>query len=144
MNVRQLMGERTAAEIETIAENNSLAVAAERLTARKIGALMVRSADGGVAGILSERDIVRRVAAGGSAALEETVSSAMTANVVSCTPTDLAHSLLARMTEGRFRHMPVMEDGELVGIVSIGDVVKAHISEIEMEKEAMENMIRGM
>jgi CBS domain-containing protein len=144
MNVRQLMGGRAAADIETILENETLADAAAKLTARKIGALMVSKADGGVAGILSERDIVRRVAADGAAALDSVVSSAMTANVVSCEPTDLAHSLLQRMTDGRFRHMPVIDDGALVGIISIGDVVKAHISEIEMEKEAMENMIRGM
>ncbi|MGB0508121.1 MAG: CBS domain-containing protein [Pikeienuella sp.] len=144
MNVKQLMGDRKPADIETISENATLADAASRLSARKIGALMVSKDDGGVAGILSERDIVRRVASDGAGALATLVSAAMTANVVSCGPTDLAHSLLQRMTEGRFRHMPVIEDGSLIGIISIGDVVKAHISEIEMEKEAMENMIRGM
>lgn len=144
MNVRHMLAGRAAADIATISEQETLADAATILSKRRIGALIVTSAKGDVAGILSERDIVRRLADDGSACLTASVASAMTAKVKSCAPTDSAQSLLERMTEGRFRHMPVMEDGALVGVISIGDVVKAHISEIEMEKRAMEDMIKGV
>ncbi|MGB0926860.1 MAG: CBS domain-containing protein [Pikeienuella sp.] len=144
MNVRQMLGNRAAADIATISETESLSDAAAILSVRKIGALIVTSSSSGVAGILSERDIVRRLAADGADCLSTPVSSAMTAKVMSCSPSDSAQSLLERMTEGRFRHMPVMDGDDLVGVISIGDVVKAHISEIEMEKQAMEDMIKGV
>lgn len=144
MNVRQILGDRKAADIATISEEETLGAATATLSQRRIGALIVTRGDGEVAGILSERDIVRRLAADGADCLDATVASAMTAKVMSCAPNDSAQSLLERMTEGRFRHMPVMNDGELVGVISIGDVVKAHISEIEMEKRAMEDMIKGV
>jgi CBS domain-containing protein len=144
MNVRQMLGDRTVADVATISEQETLSAAAATLGSRKIGALIVTSGDGVVAGILSERDIVRRLAADGADCLNASVASAMTAKVMSCAPSDSAQSLLERMTEGRFRHMPVMDDGVLAGVISIGDVVKAHISEIEMEKRAMEDMIKGV
>ena len=144
MIVKQLLSGRRAEDIATISEANTLGEAAKRLTERKIGALIVRAEGGGVAGILSERDIVRRVAADGAGALDGEVGATMTANVVTCAPADNTDQLLSQMTDGRFRHMPVLEEGQLVGIVSIGDVVKARISEIEMENKAMEDMIRGV
>lgn len=144
MNVRQILGDRKAADIATISEQETLSAATATLSERRIGALIVTGGDGAVAGILSERDIVRRLSADGASCLDASVASAMTANVISCAPNDSAQSLLERMTEGRFRHMPVMDDDGLVGVISIGDVVKAHISEIEMEKRAMEDMIKGV
>ena len=144
MNVRQMLGGRTVADIATISEKEKLSDAVATLGTRKIGALIVTSADGGVAGILSERDIVRRLCADGAKCLDSLVSDTMTANVVSCSPTDSAQSLLERMTEARFRHMTVMEEGALAGVISIGAVVKAHISVIEMWKQAMEDMIKGV
>ena len=144
MNVRQILAGRSVADIATVSEQETLGDAAKLLAQRRIGALIVTGADGGVAGILSERDIVRRLAADGGDCLSASVASAMTANVISCAPNDSAQSLLERMTDGRFRHMPVMDEGALAGVISIGDVVKAHISEIEMEKQAMEDMIKGV
>lgn len=144
MNVRQMLGERTVADVATISAEETLSAAAAILGTRKIGALIVTTGNGAVAGILSERDIVRRLAVDGAGCLTASVASAMTAKVMSCGPNDSAQSLLERMTEGRFRHMPVMDEGALAGVISIGDVVKAHISEIEMEKRAMEDMIKGV
>ena len=144
MNVRQILAGRSVADIATVSEQETLGDAAKLLAQRRIGALIVTGADGGVAGILSERDIVRRLAADGGDCLSASVASAMTANVISCAPNDSAQSLLERMTDGRFQHMPVMDEGALAGVISIGDVVKAHISEIEMEKQAMEDMIKGV
>ena len=141
MNVRQMLGDRTVADIATISEQETLSAATATLAQRKIGALIVTSSDGAVAGILSERDIVRRLAVDGADCLNASVASAMTAKVMSCAPSDSAQSLLERMTEGRFRHMPVMEDGKLAGVISIGDVVKTRIQEIQNENAALTGMI---
>ena len=102
------------------------------------------SSDGkGVSGIISERDIVRSLAVRGAVCLQEKVEDMMTRNPVSCTKSETADSVLERMTNGRFRHMPVVEGDELVGIVTIGDVVKARMDELAMEKDALEGMIMG-
>src|SRR5690606_14608528 len=92
---------------------------------------------GEVAGIISERDVIRRLSERGQAALSESALQAMTANVISCQETSTLDELMEIMTAGRFRHCPVIEDGALVGIVSIGDIVKNHIAEVEMEVTAM-------
>ena len=144
MNVRKIIGDKQIQSVQTISAQETLSAAAGVLAARKIGALIVGDGAEGVAGILSERDIVRRIAAEGPSALNAAVSSAMTKAVVACAPDDTAVSVLQRMTEGRFRHMPVLDDGRLVGVISIGDVVKARMSEIEMENKAMEDMIKGV
>jgi len=102
------------------------------LTARKIGALVVLER-GRVAGIVSERDIVKAIGNRGAGVLDDPVSSIMTRDVVTCGESDTIDRVMARMTRRRFRHMPVIEEGELVGIVSIGDVVKARIEEVEHE-----------
>ena len=95
------------------------------------------------AGILSERDIVRELAASGSGCLQEPVNAYMTKELVTASRQDTVQDIMTRMTDGRFRHMPVVEDGRLVGIVTLGDVVKAQLAELAMEKDALEGMIMG-
>lgn len=144
MNVQKIIDEKAISTVETISAQETLGAAVSILAARKIGALIVSDGGSGVAGILSERDIVRRLAADGPVCLSAPVSTAMTRKVLSCAPEDSAVSILQRMTEGRFRHMPVMTGDNLIGVISIGDVVKARMSEIEMENKAMEDMIKGL
>ena len=115
----------------------------EGLADKGIGTVII-SVDGETAnGILSERDIVRELARCGPSCLSETVDAYMTTNLVTCTKDEDGTSVLEKMTEGRFRHMPVMEGDKLVGLISLGDVVKARLSELAMEKDALEGMIMG-
>jgi CBS domain-containing protein len=138
--ILKLKGDMTVVSVPPTA---TLAEAAEVLATRRIGAVMV-SADGRhFEGILSERDIVRELGRKGAACLTETVERAMTRKIVSCTRADLATEVMQKMTDGRFRHMPVMEGDEMIGVISIGDVVKARLSELAMEKDALESMIKG-
>lgn len=123
--------------VVTIAPDTTLTEAARLLTERRIGAVAVVDPDGGLAGILSERDIVRAVAAQGEAALTAPSSSAMTAKVVTAEPGDRIDAALARMSDRRIRHLPVVQDGKLVGFVSIGDLVKAQIDMALAEADAM-------
>lgn len=131
--------------VQTVAATASVSEATQQLSRQKIGALIV-SDDGGktIRGILSEWDIVREVGARGAAALSDAVMDIMTAKVQSCTPEDKAVEVLARMTGGRFRHMPVCDaGGNVLGVISIGDVVKARLGEVENENSALADMIRG-
>lgn len=131
--------------VQTVSADASVSDATQMLSKLKIGALIV-SDDGGatIRGILSERDIVREVGARGAKALSDTVMDIMTAKVQSCIPADEAVEVLARMTRGRFRHMPVQgAGGEVLGVISIGDVVKARLGEVENENSALADMIRG-
>ena len=98
---------------------------------------------GGWWGILSERDVVRELGRRGPACLSETVDSMMTAKIVSCSRNDRTDDVLQKMTDGRFRHMPVMEGDQMVGLISIGDVVKARLMELSADKDALEGMIKG-
>ena len=120
----------------------NLAAAAKLLAERRIGALVVVGADRRISGILSERDIMRVLSERGAAALEEQVGQVMTRKVVTCSCEETIRSVMERMTAGKFRHLPVVEQGELVGIVSIGDVVKYRIEEIEHESEALRDYIQ--
>jgi CBS domain-containing protein len=124
-------------DVATIASDVSLSDAVARLAAMKIGALLVVNRDREVEGILSERDIVRTIGQRGPDILSDPVSSIMTREVIDCSERDTINEVMSRMTIGRFRHLPVIEDGRLVGIVSIGDVVKARIEEVEREAEEM-------
>lgn len=143
MLVSQILKTKSDDGVVTIAPGTTLARAAEVLSSRRIGALVV-SADGKkVAGILSERDIVRELGRRGPACLPDTVDSVMTARVVTCARGDRADEVLQKMTDGRFRHLPVVEGEEMVGLISIGDVVKARLAELSMEKDALEGMIKG-
>lgn len=143
MNVTHVLKLKAASEVETIAPEASIADAAKILGERRYGALIVTDGESGVAGIISERDIVRGIGEKGANALKQTVGDLMTAKVEHCTPDENVNSVMSRMTAGRFRHMPVMEKGRLAGVLSIGDVVKARIMEIEQEKQAMEGMLAG-
>jgi CBS domain-containing protein len=143
MLVQAILKNKGDAGVVTIAPSATVQDAAALLAARRIGALVV-SADGKrVAGILSERDIVREIGRRGPACLGDTVDRIMTTAITTCTRTDTADAVLARMTAGRFRHMPVVDAGEMVGLISIGDVVAARLAELAMEKEALEGMIKG-
>ena len=123
-------------EVATTTAAKTVADAVALLARKKIGALVVVEGDR-IAGIISERDIVRAIAATGGAALTEPVDAIMTRTVVTCTDAETIDSVMGRMTRGRFRHLPVVRGGKLDGIVSIGDVVKARISQVEREAEDM-------
>ncbi|HKZ97132.1 MAG TPA: CBS domain-containing protein [Hyphomicrobiaceae bacterium] len=113
----------------------------QKLNAKKIGAIVVVGENGKVAGIVSERDVIRAIGERGIDALNLPVSEVMTRNVISCRETSPIDELMETMTKGRFRHLPVVEDDALVGIISIGDVVKHHVAEVEMEVSAMRNYL---
>ena len=123
-------------DVLTIAAANSLGDAVAILAKRRVGALVVVEDSDRIIGIVSERDIVRAIA-GGAAALDQPVSSVMTKNVMTCSDGETIDSVMSRMTKGRFRHLPVAENGRLTGIISIGDVVKARIEQVEREAEEM-------
>lgn len=129
--------------IVTIAPDKSLTDAAALLSEMRIGAVIVAEDGCRPLGILSERDIVRAVARRGPGCLSEGVGETMTRDVVGCAPEDSADSVLMKMTKGRFRHMPVLDEDGMVGVISIGDVVKARLDELSMEKNALEGMIMG-
>jgi CBS domain-containing protein len=143
MLVQQILGEKPQVGVITISPKATLTEAVELLSAHRIGAVIV-SADGrGVLGILSERDVVRELGKRGTACLNDRVEQVMTSKIISCSKSEPAVAVLQKMTDGRFRHMPVMEGAEMVGLISIGDVVKARLSELAMEKDALEGMIKG-
>ncbi len=140
MNVAAILKQKGRA-VATIPPTLTLIEAAGRLTQRRIGALVVVNGHGEIAGIISERDIVRALAEDGPQCLTRPVAEAMTDQVVTCQEGDTLDELMSMMTARRFRHMPVVAEGDLVGIVSIGDVVKHHVAEIEMEATAMRTYI---
>lgn len=140
MNVASILKLKGRA-VSTVRPNATLLDVAKKLGTKKIGAIVVVGENGNVAGIISERDIIRAVSERGAPALSLMVSEVMTRNVVSCRETSEIDELMETMTKGRFRHMPVIEDDALVGIISIGDVVKFHVAEVEMEVSAMRNYL---
>lgn len=135
MNVATILKAK-GSEVSSVSPETSLRDVAVLLTERRIGAVLVMQ-DRKVMGIISERDIVKAVAAHGGEALNGPVRDVMTSRVITCGLNDSVDELMDSMTTGRFRHLPVIEKGELVGIVSIGDVVKHRIAETVMESEAM-------
>jgi len=140
MTVKAILS-RKGSDVFTIAPTASLTDAVKLLAERRIGAVVVTGPDSRVAGILSERDIVRSVAERGHAALDDNVGSVMTRKVTTCTETDTIAALMERMTEGKFRHLPVIDQGKLVGVISIGDVVKWRVEEVEGESAALREYI---
>ncbi len=137
MNVQSILGVK-GTDVATVSRAASLADAAAQLRDRGIGALVVSDDGVDIDGIVSERDIVRALAAHGAGALGRTVGSAMSTDVVTCRCEDSVHALMASMTERRIRHLPVVTDAEeLAGIISIGDVVKARLAELEDENQAL-------
>ena len=113
------------------------------LSEMRIGAVIVRDSGNELDGILSERDIVRELGRRGANCLNDKVAALMTSNVKTCSPVQTSQEVMQMMTDGRFRHMPVMDDGKLVGVVSIGDVVAARIKEVQFENDAMAEMFAG-
>jgi CBS domain-containing protein len=143
MNVKAILAAKAlGGEILSIEPTADLAAAAQMLSAHRIGAVLIRGAGGRLAGILSERDIVRALSEHGAGALALPVGQVMTRNVETCGEDDSIASIMEKMTAGKFRHMPVVAGGELIGLVSIGDVVKQRVGEIEQESEAMRDYIR--
>ena len=143
MLVQQILKSKGDAAVTTVLPGTTVGKAAELLSVRRIGAVIVSSDGTHVAGILSERDIVRELGRRGAVCLNDIVDALMTKKLVTCGSHDRTDDVLQRMTDGRFRHMPVMEGDEMVGIISIGDVVKARLSELAAEKDALEGMIKG-
>ncbi len=143
MLVSQILKLKSDDGVVTVPPGTTVAKVAEVLSARRIGAIVV-SVDGKtMLGIVSERDVVRELGRRGPACLSDPVDSIMTGRVVTCARGDRTTDVMQKMTDGRFRHMPVMEGDQMVGLVSIGDVVKARLSELSMEKDALEGMIKG-
>ena len=135
--------EGKSAGIVTLAPNKSVRDALALLAEKRIGTVVISPDGTRIAGILSERDIVRELAERGAEILDEPVEALMTADVQTCTAHENVRRLLERMTEGRFRHMPVVEDGRLVGIVSLGDAVKYRLEEVRDERNALRDFVAG-
>jgi len=146
MNVKEILAAKNSGtmggEVISIEPTVDLEAAAKLLSAYRIGALVILGAGGHIAGILSERDIVRAISELGAAVLGLPVGQVMTREVITCTEEDSVATVMERMTTGKFRHMPVMASGRLMGIISIGDVVKQRVDEIERDAEAIRNYIR--
>jgi len=143
MLVQQILSSKPEQGVATVKPGTTVRDAVAVLASKRIGAVIVSSDGKRIAGILSERDVVRELGRQGAACLDLPVERMMTANIIGCTRGETADQVLERMTEGRFRHMPVMEAGQMVGLISIGDVVKARLMELGMEKDALEGMIKG-
>jgi CBS domain-containing protein len=140
MNVAAILKQKGRA-VTTARPTVTLMDVANKLAAKRIGAIVIVGAEGEVAGIISERDIIRALSMQGSACLTLPVSQSMTKKVVTCKETDTFHELMAMMTERRFRHLPVVTNGALVGIISIGDVVKHYVVEMRTEATAIREYI---
>jgi len=143
MLVSQIVRNKAGSEVFTLPPGTSLDKAAQLLSEKRIGAVVISDDGATVAGILSERDIVRELGRRGAACMADTVDGVMTRDVFGCTPADNADVVLQTMTTKRFRHLPVMEGGRMVALISIGDVVAARLLELQLEKDALTGMIAG-
>jgi CBS domain-containing protein len=141
MTVKRILSEK-GGKVVTISPTASLADAAKLLAERRIGALVVTGAGDRVVGIVSERDIVRILASRGAAGLGLSLTDVMTRKVISCEPTATVSAVMEQMTAGKFRHVPVLDGENLVGIISIGDVVKLRLQEMEREQSALRDYIQ--
>lgn len=130
-------------DVCTVAPDTPVAQAVATLAEKRIGCIVVTTDGGALAGILSERDVVRMLAQKGGDVLDEPVSALMTAKVVTCSANQTISAVMEMMTTGRFRHVPVIEDGRLAGMVSIGDVVKHRLEETEEEVRQMAAYVAG-
>lgn len=140
MLVSHILREKGRAVV-SVTPSATLYEAAQLLSRHRIGAILILDSQGGPTGILSERDIVRMLSQLGAAALSRSVASCMTSPVMTCEETDTIEELMERMTHGRFRHLPVVQNGRVVGLVSIGDVVKSRIEETVREAQALKEYI---
>ncbi len=143
MIVSQILKSKAELGVISVRPTDMVDDAVKLLSEKRIGTVVVSSDGEALDGILSERDIVREMGKRGTACLSEPVSNLMTAKLVTCKPSDTALEVLEMMTTGRFRHIPVMDDGKMIGLISIGDTVKARLAELAMEKDALEGMIMG-
>lgn len=144
MIVSQILNSKAVGGVFTLTSDATVTNAAEIMSEKRIGTIVV-SDDGGktAAGILSERDIVRELGKRGPSCMANSVGELMTSKLVTCGPKDTSDAVLEKMTQGRFRHMPVIEDGVMIGLISIGDAVKARLAELAMERDALEGMVMG-
>ncbi|MES0383329.1 MAG: CBS domain-containing protein [Hyphomicrobium sp.] len=136
MNIAQLLQAKGRA-VTTARPDAKLLDIVTSLASKRIGAIVIVGENGELAGIISERDVIHALAKSSETVLEDSVSKHMTREVVTCQESTTIDEMMELMTQGRFRHVPVIEDGALIGIISIGDVVKNHIAEVEMEVTAM-------
>jgi CBS domain-containing protein len=143
MTVQQILKVKGDGEVVTVPSTSTLSGVAEVLSARRIGAVVISDDGLHPIGILSERDIVRELGRRGVGCMSDPVTKVMTSKLVTCVRGDRATDVMQKMTDGRFRHMPVMEGEVMVGFISIGDVVKSRLAELAMEKDALEGMIKG-
>ena len=141
MTIKTILQQK-GSKVFSVGPETTLGDVARELSERRIGAGVILDGER-LIGILSERDVGRRVGKRGADALSETVGEVMTRKVEVCSMDDSIGSVMSRMTESRFRHMPVMDGDTMEGLISIGDVVKARLSELAMEKDALEGMIKG-
>jgi CBS domain-containing protein len=140
MRIREVLAGKPTAEVFTITRDATVRQLVAELGEHNVGALIVSSDGVTVEGIVSERDVVRRLRAD-EAVLDRPVSEIMTADVQTCDPDATVNELMKTMTTGRFRHLPVVDDGRLVGIISIGDVVKHRMSELEFERDQLDSYV---
>lgn len=143
MLVQQILSAKGSQEMFWVKPGDSVATAAKMMSDNRIGTVIVSEDGKALTGILSERDIVRELGKRGAGCLNESAERMMTRDITTCGTSDNADQVLEMMTIGRFRHVPVMQDGHMIGLISIGDVVKAKLSELAMEKSALEGMIMG-
>jgi len=143
MLVQQILSSKATQGVLSIGPDAPVSEAANLLSNKRIGTVVVSSDGDTLEGILSERDIVRELGKRGAGCLNDPVSDLMTKKIVTCTTADTADAVLEMMTNGRFRHLPVVEEGRMIGLISIGDVVKARLAELSMEKDALQGMIMG-
>ena len=140
MTVARILAEK-GSSVVTVSPDKTLDEVIQILADKRIGALVVAHPDGAVAGIISERDIMRALARHGGSAFDAPASAHMTADVTTCGKSTTIEEVMTLMTEGRFRHLPVVTDGALVGVVSIGDLVKHRIEELSFERDQLESYV---
>jgi CBS domain-containing protein len=141
MIVRTILKSKSSSDIATTVAGQKVGDAAKLLDQRRIGALVVVDDQRSLAGILSERDIVRGLSRHGPEVMDKQVGELMTADVLTCTPEDSIHDLMEIMTRNRIRHLPVLEGGKLAGIITIGDVVKARLDETTMQVDSLREYV---
>ena len=142
MSVLEILASK-GRDVITTKTTATLEKVAKLLTANKVGAAVVLDTNNQICGILSERDIVKQISKTGASALSNAASTCMTSKVISCAESDSIDTAMQKMTDGRFRHLPVMKDGQLTGIISIGDVVKLKIQKAERDAEDLKQYIAG-
>lgn len=143
MLISQILKDKPVRGVMTVAPGTTVGDAANLLSAKRIGGVVVSEDGSHPLGILTERDIVRELGKRGTVCLGDKVDEVMTRDLITCAPGDRAIKVLQVMTDKRFRHMPVMEGGKMVGLVSIGDVVKGRLEELSSQAESLKNMIMG-